>query len=323
MVDETTVRGKMRAGDISGIISGPGEPKMERMVNLMKRALVLCIASAIVLVAPAVVPEAGAQGPAPDYYGTGDTNYHYVSAEEFQTTFTAGYVFAGDGFWAGGSGLVLDMVENMAPLRLPSGALVDGYTIVYDDSDAVWNLELELNRYWVGAFGATGTSQIGTTFTSSGTPGVTNTWVDLDPNIVISYSIAVTHSTQSYAFTVRLAGAVDVRFRGVIVHWKRQASPAPATAPLTTCPQATGRSSSSRHLPTRASRAAAAVGTTARTAPSPVARWRSFSPRRWACTSRPERSGARRRPPPSPPDARLADRLTWYINYQEIPARDI
>ena len=191
---------------------------------------------AVFLVAPAVVPEAAAQGLMPDYYGTADTNYHYISGEEFQTTFNAGYVFAGDGFWAGGSGLVLDMVENMAPMRLPSGALVDGYTIVYDDSDAVLNLELELNRYWVGAFGAKGTSQIGTTFSSSGTPGVTSTWVDLDPNITISYFIAVTHSTQSYAFTVRLAGAVDVRFRGVIVHWKRQVSPAPATATFNDVP---------------------------------------------------------------------------------------
>jgi len=202
------------------------------MVNLMKTSVPVCVAMAVFLVAPAAVPEAAAQGLMPDYYGTADTNYHYISAEEFRPTENVAYIHAAHGFWTAYNTTLV----AMAPLRLPSGALVDGYTIVYDDSDAVLNLELELNRYWVGAFGAKGTSQIGTTFSSSGTPGVTSTWVDLDPNITISYFIAVTHSTQSYAFTVRLAGAVDVRFRGVIVHWKRQVSPAPATATFNDVP---------------------------------------------------------------------------------------
>ena len=69
------------------------------MVNLMKTSVPVCVAMAVVLVAPAVVPEATAQGPAPDFYGTADTNYHYISAEEFQSTNDTGYVFTDYGFW--------------------------------------------------------------------------------------------------------------------------------------------------------------------------------------------------------------------------------
>ena len=203
------------------------------MVNLMKQFVSVCVAMGVVLMGPAVVPEAAAQGLAPAYYGTADTNYHYVSAEEFQSTFNTGYIHTEDGFWRGGDGLI---VTAMAPLRLPSGALVDGYSMVYDDSDAGVNCALALNRYWVGAFGATGTSQIGTTFTSSGAPGVTSTWVDLDPDITIRYYISATFSTQSYAFIVGLPNNENVRFRGVIVHWKRQVSPAPATATFNDVP---------------------------------------------------------------------------------------
>ena len=189
---------------------------------------------AVVLVAPAVVPEATAQGPAPDFYGTADTNYHYISAEEFQSTNDTGYVFTDYGFWRNADSSVLNA---MAPLHLPSGALVDGYTVVYDDSDPAENLEFAFKRYWVGAFGATGQEQYGPAFQSSGTPGVRSSWVELDPDLTIRYYIAVALTTQSYAFTLYLPpNNWDVRFRGVIVRWKRQVSPAPATATFNDVP---------------------------------------------------------------------------------------
>ena len=203
------------------------------MVNLMKTSVPVCVAMAVFLVVPAVVPEATAQGPAPDFYGTADTNYHYISAEEFQSTVATGYLETANGFWRGNYALFLAVV---APLRLPSGALVDGYTVVFDDSDADQDIALALHRHWVGAFGSTGTTQIGTTFWSSGSPGVRSTWVDLDPDHTISYFNTVTLSTQSYIFRVALENTPDVRFRGVIVHWKRQVSPAPATATFNDVP---------------------------------------------------------------------------------------
>ena len=224
------------AGEISGVFPGTGLKNirnMERMVNLMKKALSLCIASAVVLVAPAVVPEAAAQSLTPDHYGTNDTNYHYISAEEFQSTVATGYLETANGFWRGNDALFLAVV---APLRLPSGALVDGYTIVFDDSDVDHDIGLALHRYWVGAFGSTGTTQIGTTFWSSGSPGVRSTWVDLDPDHTISYFNTATLSTQSYIFRVALSNTPDVQFRGVIVHWKRQVRAAPATATFNDVP---------------------------------------------------------------------------------------
>jgi len=203
------------------------------MVSPMKKTVALWITFAVVLVATAVAPEAAAQGLAPDYYGTADTNYLYISGEEFRLSAGDFYYWAGDGFWAAASGLQpadpsWSLFWNIAPLHLPSGALVDGYTVIYDDSHAVEDLELVLSRYWVGAFGATGTAQIGLVFSSTGAPGVRSTWVNLDPDVTIRYYISATLSTQSYAFTVSLPDTVDVRFRGVIVHWKRQISPAPA-----------------------------------------------------------------------------------------------
>jgi len=190
----------------------------------MKKASSLCVALAVILVAPAVVPKAAAQDPPPDYYGIASTNYHYISGEEFQTTADSNYSHTIDGFWT--SGALSMFIQNMAPLRLPSGALVDGYTVVYKDLLAAANLSLELNRYWVSALGTAGTTQIGPTFTSSGDPGITSTWVDLT-DFTISYFNTGTLSTQSYAFTVALPGTPEVSFRGVIVHWKRQISPAP------------------------------------------------------------------------------------------------
>ena len=164
-----------------------------------------------------------AQEPPPNDYGTAETNYHYLSAEEFQSSHSDDYLRTQYGFWRCAPSLHLDVV---APLRLPSGALVDGYTVIFNDSETDANIQVWLSRHWVTPIGA-GTSKIGPTFMSSGTPGVTTTWVNLDPDVTISYFNAATLATQSYVFTVTLDCWPDLSFRGVIVKWKRQISPAP------------------------------------------------------------------------------------------------
>ncbi len=203
-------------------------------MKLMKMVSSFCIAYAVVLLSPSAVPNAEAQDFDPDDYGTNDANYHYISGEEFQSSHGNAYYWAGDGFWAGDT--LAPEYWNIAPLRLPSGALVDGYWVVYDDSDAVWDLEVELNRYWVYALGTAGTEQIGPTFTSTGTPGIVRTWVDLDPDITIAVYRPFTWETQSYAFKVRLQQTVDLKFRGIIVRWKRQVSAAPYDATFADVP---------------------------------------------------------------------------------------
>ena len=199
----------------------------------MRKALSLCIATAVVLAAPAIIPAAAAQGLAPNYYGTADTNYHFISAEEFQQTSRNHYRMESDGFWTALSNLQYFFV---APLRLPTGALVDGYTVIYEDSDADKDLSFALYRHWVGSLGSTGTAQIGTTFTSSGSPGVRSTWVDLDPDLTIDYYLSFSFTTQSYVLHYITDLSDNLRFRGVIVQWKRQVSPAPATATFVDVP---------------------------------------------------------------------------------------
>ena len=205
---------------------------MERMVKLMRTSVPVCVAMAVFLVAPAVVPEAAAQGLAPDYYGTADANYHYVSAEEFQSNHSDGYLQFQHGFWRCAS-FGLNVV---AAMRLPSGALVDGYTVIFDDSSADGDISVWLSRHWVSALGTAGTTQIGPTFQSSGDPGITSSWVDLDPDLTISYYNAFTLATQSYVLTAAIECRDDLSFRGVIVRWNRQVSPAPATATFNDVP---------------------------------------------------------------------------------------
>ena len=180
----------------------------------------------LVLLISSIGGYVAAQDESPEFYGTSSTNYHYISAEEFQPSGANRYIRTQSGFWRSDSP---GGTEILAPLRLPSGALVDGFVVIYDDSELFGNIELTLYRYWVGAFGATGGSNIAyLSFSEAWAPGVRSTWVDLDPDLTIDYYISVALTTQSYVFSIDLPDSSDVRFRGVIVHWKRQISPAPA-----------------------------------------------------------------------------------------------
>ena len=184
----------------------------------------------VVAVWLAAVPHVVAQE-APGNFGTQDSISLFISAEEFQSPAQEGYYYTGNGFWSGEAPPMIPLWPR-APLRLPAGALLEGYTVIYDDSSAVSDLFVGLGRYWVKSDGTVGASAIGSGFQSSGSPGITTAWVDIDPDITITYRYLVltTVVRQSYIFWLEIPATLDLRFRGVVVSWKRQVSPVPLGA---------------------------------------------------------------------------------------------
>ena len=168
-----------------------------------------------------------AQDLAPDDYGTASTNYFYVSAEEFQpfdpqnTSWVDAYTGGGRYVTGTSPGIV------SANVRLPSGALVTAMAVVYEDSDADDDLEVQFVRTWWG-IGTRGSEIIGPVFFSSGTPGITREYLDIDPDHTISYFTAPL-SVQAYRLVAFLDTSSFVQLRGVIMYWNRQISPAPPT----------------------------------------------------------------------------------------------
>jgi len=193
------------------------------MTRYTSRLAVIAIAVALVF---SSVP-AGAQDDSPAFWGPGP-NYLFVSAEEFQSENSGNTIWAGDfeGFWtvAGVAGI------SYAPVRLPPGSLITGMTVIYRDEepDVDVNLSVRLFRSWVEADGTAGRTLIGSEFWSSGAPGITSTWVDIDPDHTIKYIDGST--AQSYTLSYYSTVAGILKLRGVIIHWNRQISPAPATA---------------------------------------------------------------------------------------------
>jgi hypothetical protein len=76
---------------------------------------------------------------------------------------------------------------------------------------------------------------------SLGTPGVTDEYVDIDPDVTISYRYPFLDrfGYNSYVFQVDLGIDIDptkIEFRGIVVYWHRQVSAAPATATFADVP---------------------------------------------------------------------------------------
>jgi len=99
--------------------------------------------------------------------------------------------------------------------------------VVYEDSDFVNDLQVYFYRTWWG-IGSRGSESINPAFYSSGTPGITRTYVDLDPDQTVMY-IAPPISVQTYRLVAWLDASYGVQLRGVIIYWERQISPAPVT----------------------------------------------------------------------------------------------
>jgi len=169
-----------------------------------------------------------AQETDPDFWGSG-TNIHYVSAEEFNCSDTTGdckYQDQGDEFWCSPAAY-----EHIyAALRLPTGALITGYRVIYEDSSAGEEFSVRLRRGW--QWGPNKGSVEIRSWTSSGTPGVTQTWVDVSPDHTVFYRYwaIASYGYNSYYLWVTLPPTYSVKFRGMLVYWKRQISPAPVDA---------------------------------------------------------------------------------------------
>jgi len=174
-----------------------------------------------------------AQDNDPDFWGTG-TNIHYVSAEEFNCSDPTGncsYRECGNHFWCDSSGYR----DVFAPVRLPAGAQVQGYRVIYEDSSA-GTLAVRFRRGWYSENGSGGSLEI-QSWTSSGSPGIASAWVNIDPDITIDYKYYTFWTGyNSYYFWVTLYPSTTVKFRGVLVYWNRQISPAPGTSTFADVP---------------------------------------------------------------------------------------
>ena len=179
-----------------------------------------------------LVGSVGAQEDSPNFWGTG-TNFLFVNAEEFQEDSYASLDWRvhGFGFWYFvGSGFA----EAYAPVRLPTGSLVTGMTIIYRDYSGTWDVEVRLQKNWVTAAGDVGDTLVGSPATSSGAPGIMATWVDIDPDYTIQYVDGST--AQSYTLRLSMVATGDMALRGVIIGWNRQVSAAPLAATFADVP---------------------------------------------------------------------------------------
>ena len=165
-----------------------------------------------------------AQQSDPDTWGSG-TNTHYVSAEEFVCSDTSGnckYQDQGDEFWCSPAAY-----EHIyAAVRLPTGAQIQGYRVIYEDSSAGEDFSVRLRRGWY--WGPNKGSVEIQSWLSSGTPGVSSTWVNVDPDHTVFYRFFNGFSWvyNSYYIWATLPPTYSVKFRGVMVYWNRRAWPA-------------------------------------------------------------------------------------------------
>jgi len=167
-------------------------------------------------------------GEDPDDYGIAGINKLFISAEDFMwTNPDCAYQPQNHNFWScwGTTGTYI-----YAPIRLPPGSLVTGMRVFYYDN-SVADLTIQIDRFWYEVIsGGFGTSIL-QTWSSAGTPEHTSTYVDV-PDFTVQYHTGVPF-VSSFYHSYRITAWIDVTlisFRGVVVYWNRQISPAPGVA---------------------------------------------------------------------------------------------
>ncbi len=197
-------------------------------------------AGAVVALLLAMPGAAAAQEEAPELFGPG-VSYLYVPAEDF-TCSEPGDV-EGCQYSSGVYGWWYSHNTNgqtvYASLDLPAGALILGYRLLYEDNDSSGWVALSFWRYWYHS-GSRGEYLInGFSSGVSGTPGVADQWIDVDPDVTVRYRYRVFLETyyQKYIMKVELhGGTADTSFSGILVSWQRQVSPEPLSATFADVP---------------------------------------------------------------------------------------
>ena len=119
-----------------------------------------------------------------------------------------------------------------APLDLPSGALIRGFTLFAFDTNATVGAELDFFTFQTCNAVAGGTSTT-TTMTSGGTTGSGG-----GQAITVNLVTPLTVNNTNCHYTVRVAFRANtlLTLQSVRVRWARQVSPAPAVATFTDVP---------------------------------------------------------------------------------------
>lgn len=175
----------------------------------------------------------GSAGPdlSPHNFGTQDGIDYWIGGPAF-TPRSSSVLPSHDGstgavYFASGTSPMVDAMVN-----LPNGALVSGMRAFYYDNDSAGDIRVWFTRYF--ATTSPSFSDIAM-LSSTGTPGWTDTWVDINHTIALR---GPGGEDAFYAIPVRFSGTAspNLKLRGVRIFWNRQVSPAPATATFADVP---------------------------------------------------------------------------------------
>lgn len=159
-------------------------------------------------------------------FGTTDGIDLWIPAMDFHGLFGGTLTYNSWYYWTGPGSFA-------AMIPLPHGAHISGYRVFYSDSTAN-NISVDLQKVLDDASGVeTPTWTSVSSFTSTGTPGRTSTWVAFDHTVNLRQgagSAPAGNAADFYAFVVGLPNDSGVDFKGIRVFWNRQISPAPGGA---------------------------------------------------------------------------------------------
>jgi S-layer family protein len=165
---------------------------------------------------------------AQEEFGTQDGNDLWLPAPAFTPQNATTWRFLTNGFY------YADQFGHWeARIPLTEGTLLDHYRVYYNDVSATDSISVSIIQYdfFNNTKTASNTSMF--TFTSGGIVGsddamvATNLTIDQRPNST---------TDRFYTIDVTMPAGMSVLFRGVRLYWKRQVSPAPATATFADVP---------------------------------------------------------------------------------------
>ena len=189
--------------------------------RLLKATTPFCVAVCLAVAAAAAAQApTTANTPTPTTYGTTSEVYYWIPATEF-TPDRTGFGLAIDSanyFHAEGSD---PNPFFFATVRLPNGAVWDGVTVYYNDSDAGNNMEFLIDRSSISLNTSTQVTQV----FSSGTPGYTSSFL-----AVPALEQTINNSDNFYQVAFNIGISPTLQFRAARVEYHLQVSPAPGTA---------------------------------------------------------------------------------------------